>query len=122
MFETFYQFTKKPFSLTPDPDFFYLSPDHVDAIEHLIYGITDGEGFLMLVGEIGTGKTTLSRVLTRKLGDSIIFSLTLNPFRDFESLLKSIINDFGLTPVSDNKSDPDRSVDPFPAGRGRSPW
>ncbi|MCP5049486.1 MAG: AAA family ATPase [bacterium] len=105
MFEKYYQFKRKPFSLTPDPDFFYLSPDHVEAIEHLIYGITDGEGFLMLTGEIGTGKTTLSRVLTRKLGDSIIYSLTLNPFQDFEALLKSIISDFGLTPGSGGKSD-----------------
>lgn len=104
MFERYYDFKRKPFSLTPDPDFFYLSTDHVEAIEHLIYGISDGEGFLMLVGEIGTGKTTLSRVLTRKLGDSIIYSLILNPFLDFESLLKSIIRDFGLEPAADDKS------------------
>jgi general secretion pathway protein A len=105
MFEKYYHFQRKPFSLTPDPDFFYLSHDHVEAIEHLIYGISDGEGFLMLVGEIGTGKTTLSRVLTRKLGNSIIYSLVLNPFQDFATLLKSIISDFGLVPNGDSKSD-----------------
>ncbi len=105
MFERYYGFKRKPFSLTPDPEFFYLSQDHVEAIEHLIYGINDGEGFLMLSGEIGTGKTTLSRVLISKLSDSIIYSLVLNPFQDFVSLLKSIINDFGLIPRSDNKSD-----------------
>jgi general secretion pathway protein A len=105
MFEKYYHFQRKPFSLTPDPDLFYLSHDHVEAIEHLIYGISDGEGFLMLVGEIGTGKTTLSRVLTRKLGESIIYSLVLNPFQDFVTLLKSIITDFGLIPNSNNKSD-----------------
>jgi general secretion pathway protein A len=74
-------------------------------LENLIYGISAGEGFLMLVGEIGTGKTTLSRVLTEKLRPSIIYSLILNPFQDFVSLLKSIITDFGLTPNSGNKSD-----------------
>lgn len=105
MFEKYYGFHKKPFSLTPDPEFFYLSHDHVEAMEHLIYGIAGGEGFLMLVGEIGTGKTTLSRVLTRKLGDSILYSLVLNPFQDFETLLKSIITDFGLTPCSGVKSE-----------------
>lgn len=104
MFERYYGFEKKPFALTPDPEFFYLSRDHVEAIEHLIYGISDGEGFLLLAGEIGTGKTTLSRVLTRKLEDSIIYSLVLNPFQDFCGLLKSIISDFGLQPVSDERS------------------
>jgi len=104
MFEHYYGFKCKPFSLTPDPQFFYLSPDHIEAIEHLVYGISDGEGFLLLVGEIGTGKTTLSRVLTQKLNPSIIYSLILNPFQDFPTLLKSIITDFGLTPISTDKS------------------
>jgi len=105
MFEKYYGFKRKPFSLTPDPDFFYMSHDHVEALENLIYGISAGEGFLMLVGEIGTGKTTLSRVLTRKLGPSIIYSLILNPFQDFFSLLKSIIMDFGLEPKGNDKSE-----------------
>jgi general secretion pathway protein A len=105
MFERYYGFKHKPFSLTPDPAFFYLSPDHVDALEHLIYGISSGEGFMMLVGEIGTGKTTLSRVLTQKLSPSIIYSLILNPFQDFVALLKSIITDFGLTPNNSGKSE-----------------
>ena len=105
MFEKFYGFKRKPFSLTPDPDFFYLSHDHVEALENLIYGISAGEGFLLLVGEIGTGKTTLSRVLTRKLRPSIIYSLILNPFQEFESLLKSIIIDFGMEPRGGGKSE-----------------
>lgn len=104
MFERYYGFEMKPFALTPDPDFFYLSRDHVEAIEHLIYGISAGEGFLLLAGEIGTGKTTLSRVLTRKLEGSIIYSLVLNPFQDFTGLLQSIITDFGLQPVSNERS------------------
>lgn len=104
MFEKYYGFRKKPFSLTPDPEFFYLSPDHVEAVEHLIYGISEGEGFLMLVGEIGTGKTTLSRVLMQKLSDSIIYSLVLNPFQDLVTLIKNMITDFGLEPQGDDKS------------------
>ncbi|MCP5109090.1 MAG: AAA family ATPase, partial [bacterium] len=98
MYEKYYGFKTKPFSLTPDPDFFYLSPDHLEAVEHLIYGISDGEGFLMLVGKIGTGKTTTSRVLTEKLGDSVLCSLVLNPFQDFFSLLKNILWDLGIIP------------------------
>lgn len=98
MYETFYGFKAKPFALTPDPEFFYLSKDHVEAVEHMVYGISEGEGFLMLAGEIGTGKTTTSRVLTEKLSDSVIYSLILNPFQDFFSLLKNIIWDLGLIP------------------------
>jgi general secretion pathway protein A len=105
MFERYYGFKRKPFSLTPDPDFFYLSKDHMEAIEHLVYGISNGDGFLLLVGGIGTGKTTISRVLTQKLNPSIVYSLVLNPFQDFISLLKSILIDFGLNPKSDSKSD-----------------
>ena len=105
MYEQYYGFRKKPFSLTPDPDFFYMSKDHVEALEHLVYGIAEGAGFLLLVGEIGTGKTTISRVLSQRLKPSIVYSLILNPFQDIVSLLKSIITDFGLTPRCDEKSE-----------------
>lgn len=98
MYEKYYGFRAKPFALTPDPEFFYLSQDHLDAIEHMIYGITEGEGFLLLVGKIGTGKTTTSRVLTEKLGESVIHSLILNPFQDFYSLVKNILWDMGVIP------------------------
>lgn len=105
MYEKYYGFRVKPFSLTPDPEFFYLSQDHLDAVEHMIYGITEGEGFLLLVGKIGTGKTTTSRVLTEKLGESVIHSLILNPFQDFFSLLKNILWDMGVIPEGTTTSD-----------------
>lgn len=98
MYQKYYGFKAKPFALTPDPEFFYLSSDHLDAIEHMVYGVTEGEGFLLLVGKIGTGKTTTSRVLTEKLGDSVVHSLILNPFQDFFSLLKNILWDLGVIP------------------------
>ncbi len=98
MYKKYYGFREKPFSLTPDPQYFYFSNDHLDAVEHLIYGISEGEGFLMLVGAIGTGKTTISRVLTEKLGDDVIHSLILNPFQEFRELLANIIRDLGIQP------------------------
>ena len=98
MINKFYGFKEKPFSLTPDPDFFYFSKDHIDALEHLIYGVSEGEGFLLLAGGIGTGKTTISRVLINKLGESIIHSLVLNPFQNFIELLKNILWDLGIIP------------------------
>ncbi len=98
MINKFYGFKEKPFSLTPDPDFFYFSKDHIDALEHLIYGVSEGEGFLLLAGGIGTGKTTISRVLVNKLGDDIIHSLVLNPFQKFIELLRNILWDLGVIP------------------------
>jgi len=98
MIEEYFGLREKPFALTPDPRFFYLSNDHLEALEHLIYGINEGEGFLLLVGEIGTGKTTLSRVLVEKLSRDVVFSLILNPFQDFFNLLKNILWDLGLIP------------------------
>ncbi len=98
MINKFYGFKEKPFSLTPDPDFFYFSKDHIDALEHLIYGVSEGEGFLLLAGGIGTGKTTISRVLVNKLGDNIIHSLVLNPFQEFFKLLENILWDLGVIP------------------------
>jgi len=98
MVESYYGFAEKPFALTPDPRFFYLSQDHIDALEHLVYGIGEGEGFLMLCGPVGTGKTTLSHVLTERLGTRVITSLILNPFQSWPELLKSILWDFGIIP------------------------
>ncbi len=98
MVESYYGFAEKPFSLTPDPRFFYLSQDHIDALEHLVYGIGEGEGFLLLCGPVGTGKTTLSRVLGERLGSRVITSLILNPFQSWIELLKNILWDFGIIP------------------------
>lgn len=105
MINKYYGFEEKPFSLTPDPDFFYFSKDHIDALEHLIYGISEGEGFLLLAGGIGTGKTTISRVLVNKLGDNIIHSLILNPFQEFIELLKNILWDLGIIPEGNSKNE-----------------
>ncbi len=98
MVDDYYGFREKPFALTPDPRFFYLSADHLEALEHLAFGIHEGEGFLLLVGAIGTGKTTLSRVLIDRLGGQAITSLVLNPFQEYVDLLRNILWDFGVIP------------------------
>jgi general secretion pathway protein A len=105
MYEKFYGFQEKPFSLTPDPKFFYYSKDHIEAIEHLIYGVLEGEGFLMLAGEVGAGKTTISRYLMNKLEYKVVTSLILNPFLDFFSLLQNILRDFGMIPMGEGKEE-----------------
>ena len=66
MYEAFFGLAEKPFSMTPDTRFFYPSAKHLDALNHMIYAIEDRRGFVVITGEIGSGKTTLSRMLFQK--------------------------------------------------------
>lgn len=96
MYEEFYGFAQSPFSLAPDPRFLYLSQSHDDAIRDLLQAIRRREGFLVLTGEIGTGKTTLCRALMGQLDATIFTSLILDPFVSVEDLLKQMLLDFGV--------------------------
>ncbi len=98
MYEEFFGLKESPFKITPDPEFFFFSSEHLEALESIIYGIVNGEGFLLLVGGIGTGKTTLSRVLLRKLEGKVVSSLILNPFLNEMEFLRAVLEDFGLKP------------------------
>src|SRR5678809_1272061 len=68
MYTRHYGLREKPFSLSPDPRFLFLSTSHREALAHLLYGIEQGEGFIAVTGEVGTGKTTLSRTLLERIG------------------------------------------------------
>lgn len=96
MYEEYYGFIEQPFSLTPDPRFFYRSESHQRALDELLHAIARGEGFLLLTGDIGTGKTTLCRTLLDQLGRTTFSALVLNPFVTEEELLKAILVDFGV--------------------------
>ena len=85
MYESFFGLRELPFSLTPDPRFLWLSSTHEEGLATLVYGITRHKGFLLLTGEVGTGKTTLLRAALRELP------------RDTDTAL--IINTIGLTPL-----------------------
>ena len=67
MYESFFGLKEKPFRMTPDPRYFYPSAKHTDALNHMIYAIEERRGFVVITGEIGSGKTTLSRMLFQKL-------------------------------------------------------
>ena len=67
MYEAFFGLKEKPFRMTPDPRYFYPSAKHTDALNHMVYAIEERRGFVIITGEIGSGKTTLSRVLFQKL-------------------------------------------------------
>ena len=96
MYEDYYGFAEKPFSLTPDPKYLYLSESHGNAFELLQYAIRRREGFIVVTGEIGTGKTTLCRAILDQLDRRTFTALLLNPFVSEEDLLKLILQDFGV--------------------------
>ena len=96
MYEDYYGFSEKPFSLTPDPKFLYRSQSHANAFELLQYAIRRREGFVVVTGDIGTGKTTLCRALLEQIDRTTFTALVLNPFLSEEDLLKRILQDFGV--------------------------
>jgi type II secretory pathway predicted ATPase ExeA len=96
MYEEYYDFTEKPFSLTPDPKYLYRSESHANAFELLQYSILRREGFVVVTGDIGTGKTTLCRALLEQLDRKTFTALVLNPFLSEEDLLRIILQDFGV--------------------------
>ncbi len=103
MYERYYGLTEKPFSLTPDPKFLYRSPSHANAFELLQYAIRRREGFVVITGDIGTGKTTLCRALLENIDRNTFTALVLNPFMSEEDLLKRILQDFGVISREDVK-------------------
>lgn len=96
MYEDYYGFVEKPFSLTPDPKFLYRSETHANAFDLLQYAIRRREGFVVITGDIGTGKTTLCRAILDELDRRTFTALVLNPFLSEEDLLKLILQDFGV--------------------------
>jgi len=94
MYEEYYGFAEKPFSLTPDPKYLYRSQSHANAFELLQYAIRRREGFVVITGDIGTGKTTLCRALLEQIDRTTFSALVLNPFMSEKDLLKRILQDF----------------------------
>jgi general secretion pathway protein A len=105
MYKEFYELREKPFSLTPDPQYLYLSEGHQAAIESLLYGIHQRAGFMVLAGDIGTGKTTICRAVLDQLDKSVKTAVIFNPFLSEGELLKSILQDFGVSPIKGSKKD-----------------
>jgi general secretion pathway protein A len=97
MYLEFFGLREKPFGLTPDPKFLFFSEKHREALDHLLYGIHQKEGFVLISGDTGTGKTTLCRALLERLDPhEVTTALILNPLLNEEELLKAILEDFGL--------------------------
>jgi putative secretion ATPase (PEP-CTERM system associated) len=96
MYERFYGFRERPFSLTPDPSYLYPSRVHREALSHLRYGIEGHAGFTVITGEIGCGKTTLLQTVLRSLDRKTSISRLMNTMLDARELLEAIMLDFGL--------------------------
>jgi len=104
MYCEYYRLREKPFNVTPDPAFFYYSKRHKEAFTHLLYGIKERQGFLQITGEIGTGKTTLCRVLLSQLDEHTKSAFIFNPTLSQTQLLQGIVRDLGIQPVPNNNS------------------
>ena len=96
MYLEVYGLKSSPFNITSDPQFFFESLSHKEALAALIYGIEERKGIILITGEVGTGKTTLCKALLNKLSPRVKTSLILNPYFSEVQLLRAIVQDFGL--------------------------
>ena len=104
MYVDYFGLTKKPFSIVPDPHNFFLSAGHREALAHLLYGIKSDGGFVLLTGDIGTGKTTACRRLIELLPPDLEVAFILNPKLTVEELLATICDEFGISYPQGNQS------------------
>ena len=102
MYKKFFGFKERPFQLVPNPEYLFLSRSHEEALAHLTYGGYEGDGFVEITGEVGTGKTTLCRVFLENLDSGTVAAYIFNPKLDALQLLKAITDEFGLDSSADN--------------------
>ncbi len=122
MYERHFGFHSKPFALTPDPAFLYLSRQHAMAMTMLEYGLESQAAFFLLTGDIGSGKTTLVRRLLRGLGDQVAVGLISNTHGRFRSIHGWALSALGIAPADDSDiAQYEALVDSFVReyGRGR---
>lgn len=101
MYNEYFGFKEAPFNLTPDPRFLFFSEKHQEAFDHLLFGIHERKGFILLTGEVGAGKTTLCRALLEALDERFQTALILNPCMTGNQLLRAILTELGLKPKRD---------------------
>ncbi|MCF7686659.1 MAG: AAA family ATPase [Cephaloticoccus sp.] len=106
MYQAFYGFQEMPFNITPDPRFLYLSPTHQEALQHLKYGVQERKGFIVLIGEVGCGKTTLCRRFLNEIDtERFDTALILNPRVTETQMLKAILTELGETKLARSQVD-----------------
>lgn len=114
MYKAFYNLQETPFGVTANPKFFFMSKQHKEAYSHLTYGINERKGFLEITGEIGTGKTTLCRLLLNSLDKNTTrTAFILNPLLSGNQLLQAILDDFGVKSQAKNQLSMIKSLNKF---------
>ncbi|MFZ5906607.1 MAG: AAA family ATPase [Nitrospirota bacterium] len=104
MYKEYFGFIELPFSIAPDPRYLYMSAQHREALAHLLFGVTTDGGFVLLTGEIGTGKTTVCRGLLEQVPDNTDIALILNPKVSAEELLATLCDELGIQYPHENRS------------------
>lgn len=104
MYLDFYGLHEKPFSATPDPRFLYLATGHREALAQLTYGVEQNTGFILLTGEVGTGKTTLVQTLLQRLDGTTAVAFIFNSTLPFDGLLEYMLEDFGISKAGESRA------------------
>src|ERR671918_84969 len=103
MYNRHFGFIERPFSVTPDPGFFYSNSVYQEAFATLRYGIEARKGFIVITGEVGTGKTMLLRKFLGRAGSIVHTVYVFNPQLSFIELLRAVLNDLGLPSASEDR-------------------
>ncbi len=109
MYTSYFGLSEKPFAITPDPRYLFMSERHAEALAHLLYGITDAGGFIQLTGEVGTGKTTVVRSLLERMPRHADVAVILNPQLTPTQFVLTICEELGIF-VSDQDADSIKSL------------
>ena len=113
MYESYYGLKSKPFQLTPDPDFFFASKLHKRAMSYLQYGLSQAEGFIVITGDIGTGKTTIANSLLNEIEEDIYAAQIVTPKLSPDELIKMVASKFNLPAEGRSKADLLESIQTF---------
>ena len=105
MYEKFFSFREKPFKLVPNPAYLFLSKSHEETLAHLNYALAEGDGFVEIIGEVGTGKTTLCRTFLESLAPDTIAAYIFNPMLGPRQLIRAINDELGIKYDADNTKD-----------------
>src|SRR5512139_3192421 len=104
MYLSYFGLAEAPFSIAPDPRYLYLTRSHQEALAHLLYGVSGDGGFVLLTGEVGAGKTTVSRCLLEQMPESCDVAYIFNPRLTVEELLSTLCVELGIAVPADNHS------------------
>ena len=104
MYESYFGLKEAPFSIAPNPHYLYMSKQHNEALAHLIYGVEREGGFILLTGEVGTGKTTICRCFLEQVPENVDVAFILNPKLDSEQLLETICDELSIGYIGDSLS------------------